>query len=184
MLLERPSGIIHRGTGAFGFQIHVRTLVLHGLKRANRFAELFARLSVFDGDVEGAFDTADQFGGERGGGDVEGTLEIGGGADFFGGSVVELDDVEFARKVHGGHGRYFQAGRFGIHEEDAVARYYDDEIGNGGVRDEIFFAAEFAVAGCELNVARIPGGTRFQEGDGGASFAVTDGRQIFLFVGG
>src|SRR5580698_2929567 len=182
VFFERPSCIVHRGTGAFGFQIHVRALVLHGLERADGHAKLFARFGVFDGDVEGALHTADQFGTEGGGGDVEGAREIGAGADFFGGSIVACDDVQFSRKVHGGHGRYFQAGSFGVHDEDAVARDYDDEIGDGGVGDEIFFAAEFAVAGRELNVTRIPAGARFQDGDGGASCAVTDGRKIFLFV--
>src|ERR1700691_6284528 len=158
IFFERPSGIVHRGTRAFGFQIHVRALVLHGLEGADGLAELFTRFGVFDGDVEGALHAADQFGTERGGGDVEGAREIGAGADFFGGSIVEFDDVEFAGKVHGGHGRYFQAGSFGVHDEDAVARYNDDEIGDGGVGDEIFFAGEFAVAGYELNVTTTPAG--------------------------
>src|ERR1700733_9930379 len=184
IFFEGPSGIVHRGTGAFGFQIHVRALVLHGLKRADGFAELFARFGVFDGDVQSALHAADHFGGKRGGGDVESARQIDSSADFFGGSVVEFDDIEFARKVHGGHGRYFQAGRFGIHNEDAIARYYDNEIGHGGIGDEIFLAAEFAVGGCELNVAGIPAGVGFENGDGGASFAATDGPEIFLFVRG
>src|SRR6202041_4092610 len=103
--------------------------VLDGLERADGLAELFARFGVFDGDVEGALHAADQFGGERGGGDVESAREVGCGADFFGGRVVEFDEVEFAREVHGRHGGNFQAGGFGVRDEYAGAPYYDNESG-------------------------------------------------------
>jgi hypothetical protein len=62
--------------------------MLDGLKCADGFTELLARLGVFNCDVERALHAADHFRGERGGGDVEGAFEIGGGADFFGGRVI------------------------------------------------------------------------------------------------
>ena len=50
VFFERPSGVVHGGTGAFGFQIHVGALVLDGLKHSDGLAELFSGLGVFDGD--------------------------------------------------------------------------------------------------------------------------------------
>jgi len=72
IFFEGPAGIVDGGTGAFGFEIHVGTLMLDGLKHADGFAELFSRFGVFDGDVESALHAADEFGGESCGGDVEG----------------------------------------------------------------------------------------------------------------
>jgi hypothetical protein len=73
---------------------------------------------------------------------------------------------------------------FGVDGEDAVARYYEDEISDGGIGDEIFFATEFSVRRGELDIARIPTGVGFEDGDGGASFAAANGREIFFFVHG
>src|SRR5580704_5541966 len=184
IFLERPSGIVHRRAGTLGFQIHVCALVLDGLKCTDGFAELFAGFGVFYGDFERALHATDQFGGKRGGGDVEGAFEIGGGADFFGGRVMEFDDVELAREVHGGHRRNFQARGFGIHDEHAVARDHDDEIGDCRVGDETFFAGELSVGCRELNIARIPASVGFEDGDGGARLSAADEREIFLFVRG
>src|SRR5205814_9980699 len=44
----------------------VGALVLHGLKNANGFAELFARFRVFHGDIERAVHSAYHFGGKGG----------------------------------------------------------------------------------------------------------------------
>ena len=79
-------------------------------------------------------------------------------------------------------GEIFRPGALAFDDEDAVARYYEDEIGDGGIGDEIFFACELAVVRRELDVARIPAGVGFEDGDGGAIFASADGREIFLFV--
>jgi len=39
-LLKRPSGVVNRGTGTLGFEVHIRALVLDRLKDADRLAEL------------------------------------------------------------------------------------------------------------------------------------------------
>src|SRR5215472_10273780 len=54
VMLESPGRVINRGTGALRFKIYVGALVLHGLKNANGFAELLARLCILDGDIERA----------------------------------------------------------------------------------------------------------------------------------
>src|SRR5580704_4259569 len=41
---QRPAGVVHGGTGTLGLQIHIGALMLHCLKRSNRFAELFQSL--------------------------------------------------------------------------------------------------------------------------------------------
>src|ERR1700691_4648657 len=56
---QRPPGIVHGRTGTLGFQIHIRALVLHGLERADRFAELFPSLGVLHRDIERPLHTAD-----------------------------------------------------------------------------------------------------------------------------
>src|ERR1700675_4065009 len=68
VFFERPSSVVDSRAGALCFEVHVGALVLHGLKHADGFAELFSSFGVFDGDVEGALHAANQFGGERGGG--------------------------------------------------------------------------------------------------------------------
>ena len=103
------------------------------------------------------------------------------GTQFFRRSVVEFNDIEFSRKIHSGHGRYFQAGSFGVHYEHAVARNDDDEIGNRGIRHEEFFSGEFSIGGTQLHIPRVPTRTRFQNGDGGADFSPADGCKVFAF---
>src|SRR6202167_279156 len=56
---QRPSGIVHGRTGTLGFQIHVRTMVLDGLKRYDRFGALLASLRILHRDVERPLHTAD-----------------------------------------------------------------------------------------------------------------------------
>src|SRR5277367_350446 len=100
VFFERPAGVIDSGTRTLGLEIHVRALVLDGLEHSDGFAELFSRLRVFDGDVERALHAANEFGGERGGGDIQRTREAGIRGDLFRWSVAKLDDVEFARQIH------------------------------------------------------------------------------------
>src|SRR5256884_5213688 len=72
VVLESPGRVVNRGTGALRFEVHVGALVLHGLKNANGFAELFARFRVFHGDIERAVHSAYHFGGKGGRGDSTG----------------------------------------------------------------------------------------------------------------
>src|SRR5271155_2086689 len=182
VFFQSVTGIVNRGAGTFRFEIHIGALVLHGLEHADGFAELLARFCVFDGDIERALHAADQFGGEGSGGDVEGAREISGRAELFGGSVFEFDDVEFSREVHGGHGSNFQAGGCGVDDEDAAFCDHEDEAGDGGVGDEELFAGEFAIGGGELDVAQIPTGARFEDGDGSARFTAANRSEIFFLV--
>src|SRR6202050_2801778 len=56
---QRPPGIVHGRTRTLGFQIHIRALVLDGLKRSDGFAELFPSFGVFHGNFERPLHTAD-----------------------------------------------------------------------------------------------------------------------------
>jgi len=76
IFFQCPPGVVHGGTGALCFQIHVRALVLHGLENSNWFAELFASLGIFHGEIECPLHSANQFGSQSGSGDVECSGEI------------------------------------------------------------------------------------------------------------
>src|SRR5258706_8703634 len=52
VFFQRPAGVVHRGTGALGFQIHVRTLMLDGLEHSDGLAELFSSLGILDRHIE------------------------------------------------------------------------------------------------------------------------------------
>ncbi len=90
VFFQRPPGVVHGGTRALRFQIHVRALVLHSLEHSDRFAELFAGLGIFDGDIECPLHTADHFGSQRSGGNVECSREVRRRADFFCRSVAGI----------------------------------------------------------------------------------------------
>ena len=90
VVLESPGRVVNRGTGALRFEVHVGALVLHGLKNANGFAELFARFRVFHGDIERAVHSAYHFGGKGGRGDSTGPRQGGGFTKLFCRCVVEL----------------------------------------------------------------------------------------------
>src|SRR5271154_5589953 len=156
-------------------------MMLHSLKRSDRFAELLPSLGILHCNVERPLHTADQFGSQRGGGNVESSRELRDGSQFFRRGVAEFDDVEFSRKVHSGHGRYFQAGSFGVHHEYAVARHDDDKVGDRGIRDKEFLSGELSIGSGQLDIPRIPARTGFQNGDGSAYFSAADRRQIFVF---
>src|SRR5580704_3663351 len=133
VFFQRPPCIVDSRTRTLGFQIHVRALVLHGLKRPDGFAKLFASLGIFDRDIKSPLHATYQFGGQRCSGDVESPGEVGRSANFLRRSVIEFNGVELACKVHGPHGRDFQARSLGIHRKNAVARNDDDEIGDRGI---------------------------------------------------
>jgi hypothetical protein len=130
--------------------------MLHRLEHSDGFAELFPSLGVFDGNLQRPLHAADQFGSQSGGSDVESLGEIRGGADFFRRSVAEFHDVKFARKVHGGHGRYFQAASLRVHNEDTVARSDDDEVGDGRVGNKEFFTGELPVCRAHMDIPGVP----------------------------
>src|ERR1700678_1396978 len=71
IFFEGPGRIVSGGSGAFGFQIHVSAMMLHGLKHTNGFTELFSHLRVFDSDGEGALHATDHLANERRDGYVE-----------------------------------------------------------------------------------------------------------------
>ena len=58
----RPRREVRRRAAALGVEQHLRRLVLHGLERADRHAELLALLDVLDGHVERALRDADELG--------------------------------------------------------------------------------------------------------------------------
>src|SRR6201998_4637382 len=70
-LLESPSRVINCRTSTLRFKIHVSALVLHGLKRANGFAKLFASFRIFDSDIECTLHSADGLGCESGCSNIE-----------------------------------------------------------------------------------------------------------------
>ena len=59
IFFERPTGIVRRRTGALGFQVHLRALMLDGLKDSNGLPKLFSSLGIFDRNVEGPLHAPD-----------------------------------------------------------------------------------------------------------------------------
>src|SRR5712692_3742897 len=100
VLLESPCRVINCRTSTLRFEIHVGALVLHGLKHANGFAELFARLSIFDGDIERALHSADHFGSESSRGNAARSRQASRFAELLAVYSIELHGVEFASKIH------------------------------------------------------------------------------------
>src|SRR5882724_4171002 len=109
IFLQRPTGVIHRRTGTLGFQVHIRTLMLDGLKYSNWFPKLFSSFGIFDRHIERSLHATDQFGGQSSSGDVEGAREIQVGAEFFRWSIAEFNRIKPTRKVHSRHRSYLQA---------------------------------------------------------------------------
>src|SRR6516162_2647980 len=106
VMLESPGRVINRRTSALRFKIYVGALVLHGLKNANGFAELLARLCIFDGDIERALHSANHFSGKSGRGNSARPRQAGDFTKLFSRRVVELYGIKFAREVHAMHRLY------------------------------------------------------------------------------